>query len=48
MTGSFVSNSMNFDNLGVVESSLDEFTPDPDGLWINYPMGVMWASRDAE
>ena len=34
---------MNFDNLGVVESSLDEFTPDPDGLWINYPMGVMWA-----
>ena len=35
--------SMNFDNLGVVESSLDEFTPDPDGLWINYPMGVMWA-----
>ena len=23
--------SMNFDNLGVVESSLDEFTPDPDG-----------------
>lgn len=35
--------SMNFDNLGVVESSLDEFTPDPDGLWTNYPMGVMWA-----
>ena len=35
--------SMNFDNLGVVEASLDEFTPDPDGLWINYPMGVMWA-----
>ena len=35
--------SMNFDNLGVIESSLDEFTPDPDGLWINYPMGVMWA-----
>ena len=35
--------SMNFDNLGVVESSLDEFTPDPNGLWINYPMGVMWA-----
>ena len=35
--------SMNFDNLVVVESSLDEFTPDPDGLWTNYPMGVMWA-----
>ena len=34
---------LNFDNLGVVESSLDEFTPDPDGLWTNYPMGVMWA-----
>ena len=35
--------SMNFEDLGVVESSLDAFTPDPDGLWINYPMGVMWA-----
>ena len=35
--------SMNFDNLGVIESSLDEFTPDPNGLWTNYPMGVMWA-----
>ena len=31
--------SMNFDNLGVVESSLDEFTPDPDGLWIT----IQWA-----
>ena len=28
---------------GWIESSLDEFTPDPDGLWTNYPMGVMWA-----
>lgn len=35
--------SMNFEDLGVVESSLDAFIPDPDGLWINYPMGVMWA-----
>ena len=35
--------SMNFDELGVIESSLDAFTPDPDGLWTNYPMGVMWA-----
>ena len=34
---------MNFDELGVIESSLDAFTPDPDGLWTNYPMGVMWA-----
>ena len=33
--------SMNFDELGVIESSLDAFTPDPDGLWTNYPMGVM-------
>ena len=37
--------SMNFEDLGVVESSLDAFTPDPDGLWINYPMGVMWVSE---
>ena len=35
--------SMNFNELGVIESSLDAFTPDPDGLWTNYPMGVMWA-----
>ena len=35
--------SMNFESLGVIETSLDEFTPDPDGQWTNYPMGVMWA-----
>ena len=34
--------SMNFDELGVIESSLDAFTPDPDGLWTNYPMGRTW------
>ena len=38
--------SMNFDELGVIESSLDAFTPDPDGLWTNYPMAKN--QRDAQ
>ena len=35
--------SMNFEGLGVVESSLDEFVPGGDGNWTAYPKGVMWA-----
>lgn len=35
--------SMNFDNLGVIESSLDDLTPKADGEWTNYPKGVIWA-----
>ena len=35
--------SMNFEELGVVESSLDEFVPGGDGNWTAYPKGVMWA-----
>ena len=35
--------SMNFEKLGVVESSLDEFVPGGDGNWTAYPKGVMWA-----
>ena len=35
--------SMNFDQLGVIEISLDEMKPKEDGEWTNYPVGVIWA-----
>ena len=35
--------SMNFKQLGVLESSLDELKPDPQADWTNYPKGVIWA-----
>lgn len=34
--------SMNFDRLGVIESSLDDLTPSDAAGWTNYPKGVMW------
>lgn len=35
--------SINFERLGVTESSLDELTPAKEAGWTNYPKGVMWA-----
>ncbi len=35
--------SMNFEELGVIESSIEEFRPLQDKTWIAYPKGVMWA-----
>lgn len=35
--------SMNFDSLGVIESSLDDLNPKENGEWTNYPKGVIWA-----
>lgn len=35
--------SMNFERIGVIESSLDNLNPDPWADWTNYPKGVMWA-----
>ena len=35
--------SMNFEKLGVIESSLDELVPAKEAGWTNYPKGVMWA-----
>lgn len=35
--------SMNFENMGVTESSLDDLTPSDAAGWTNYPKGVMWA-----
>ncbi|GFI15017.1 galactokinase [Lachnospiraceae bacterium] len=35
--------SMNFEHLGVIESSLDDLKPAKEAGWTNYPKGVMWA-----
>lgn len=35
--------SMNFERLGVIESSLEELVPSQGAGWTNYPKGVMWA-----
>lgn len=35
--------SMNFEQLGVIESSLDGLKPEKEADWTNYPKGVMWA-----
>ena len=35
--------SMNFENMGMIESSLDDLTPSKEAGWTNYPKGVMWA-----
>ncbi len=35
--------SMNFEGLGVIESSLDDLVPSREADWTNYPKGVMWA-----
>ncbi|MCH5250020.1 MAG: galactokinase [Lachnospiraceae bacterium] len=35
--------SMNFDKLGVIESSIIDLKPEKEADWTNYPKGVMWA-----
>ncbi len=35
--------SVNFEKLGVIETSLDELVPSKEAGWTNYPKGVMWA-----
>lgn len=35
--------SMNFKELGVIGSSLDDLTPSKEAGWTNYPKGVIWA-----
>ena len=35
--------SMNFEKLGVIESSLEDLVPSKEADWTNYPKGVMWA-----
>lgn len=38
--------SMNFDRLGIIESSLDDLKPHKEAGWTNYPKGVMWAFEE--
>ena len=33
---------MNFERLGIIESSLDDLVPSRSAGWTNYPKGVMW------
>lgn len=35
--------SMNFEQLGVIESSIEGLKPEKEADWTNYPKGVMWA-----
>ncbi len=35
--------SMNFEQLGMLESSLEGLKPEKEADWTNYPKGVMWA-----
>lgn len=35
--------SLNFEKLGIIETSLDELIPSKNTGWTNYPKGVMWA-----
>lgn len=34
--------SMNFEHLGIIESSLDDLKPYKEADWTNYPKGVIW------
>lgn len=35
--------SMNFEEIGVLESSVEDIKPEKEADWTNYPKGVMWA-----
>ena len=38
--------SMNFEELGVLSSSLEDLKPASQAAWTNYPKGVMWAFQE--
>ena len=38
--------SMNFEQLGVLESSIEGLKPEKEADWTNYPKGVIWALPD--
>lgn len=38
--------SANFEQLGIMESSLDDLKPAKEADWTNYPKGVMWAFEE--
>lgn len=37
--------SMNFEHLGILESTIDELKYNPEEDWINYPKSVIWAMK---
>lgn len=39
--------SINFDDLGIISSSIDNLVYNENENWTNYPKGVMWALKDA-
>lgn len=38
--------SMNFEDRGIIESSLDDLVPAKEVGWTNYPKGVIWAFQE--
>lgn len=38
--------SMNFENIGILESSLDDLKPEDTAGWTNYPKGILWAFHE--
>lgn len=38
--------SMNFEELGVLESTVEDLKPEKEADWTNYPKGVMWAFQE--
>ncbi len=38
--------SMNFEELGVLESSIEGLKPEKEADWTNYPKGVIWAFQE--
>lgn len=38
--------SMNMDDLGVIEASLDDLTNKDSYGWANYPLGIVWAFKE--
>ena len=38
--------SINFENLGILESNIDELQYKKEENWINYPKGMLWAMKD--
>ena len=35
--------SMNFEHLGMIESTIENIKPEEEADWTNYPKGIIWA-----
>ncbi|MFV0466487.1 MAG: galactokinase [Lachnospiraceae bacterium] len=40
--------SMNFEEKGIIESSLQDLKPEKEADWTNYPKGVIWAFQEKD